>query len=144
MAKTYRVTPTVRIVNFLAGSLVRLGFGPEGRHLLTVHGRKTGRPYTTTVTVVVQGAHRYLVAPYGEVHWVRNARASPNVTLRRGRVTRLVRLAEVPVTERAAILQTYLQLEPVTQPYFAALPDSPLTAFAHEAERHPVFLAEDR
>jgi deazaflavin-dependent oxidoreductase (nitroreductase family) len=144
LAKTYRVTPTVRILNFLAGTLVRLGLGPASRHLLTVQGRKSGRAYTTTVTVVDQGGRRYLVAPYGEVHWVRNARASPNVTLRRGRVTRLVRLAEVPVTERAAILQAYLQLEPVTQPYFVALPDSPLTAFALESERHPVFLAEDR
>jgi hypothetical protein len=96
------------------------------------------------VTVVDQGGHRYLVAPYGEVHWVRNARVSQQVTLRRGRGLRRTKLSEVPHSERAAILKAYLQLEPITQPYFAALPDSPLAAFALEAGRHPVFLTEDR
>ena len=142
MRKTYRVTSLVKAVNFLSASLIRFGIGPRTRHLLTVQGRKTGRSYTTPVTLVQHDSRLFLVAPYGEVNWVRNVRVSRHVTLRRGRQLREVRLSDVPLSQRALILQKYLQLEPVTQPYFQAGPDSPTEAFALEADRHPVFLIE--
>ena len=143
MAKTYRVTPLVKIVNFLSRVLIRLQIGPEGRVLLTVKGRKTGRLYTTPVTLVVQDGKTYLVAPYGEVSWVRNARASGQVTLERGRQKRRAAITEIPLPDRPAVLQKYLRLEPVTQPYFKAGRDSPAEAFSPEAARHPVFLVQD-
>ena len=59
------------------------GIGPA--HLLTARGRKTGRARTNPVILVKQGKQRWLVAPYGAVSWVLNARAAGQVTLRRGR-----------------------------------------------------------
>jgi deazaflavin-dependent oxidoreductase (nitroreductase family) len=63
--------------------LARAGIGPA--HLLTTRGRKTGRARTTPVILVQQDKQRWLVAPYGAVSWVLNARAAGRVTLRRGR-----------------------------------------------------------
>jgi len=143
MPKTYRVTPIVMVVNLLPETLARLEIGPKSRYLLTVQGRKTGRSYTTPVTLVDHNDRRFLVAPYGEVNWVRNARVSRQVTLKRGRKVRQVGISDVPLSERAPILQKYLRLEPVTQPYFEARADSPSGAFALEADQHPVFLIEE-
>jgi len=144
MPRTYRVTLRVKIINQLAQALIRLGLGPPGRHLLTVLGRKTGQPYTTPVTVVEYNHARWLVAPYGEVNWVRNARSAGWVTLTRGRRVESVSLVEVEPQERAPILQKYLRLEAITQPYFDARPESPLDAFAAEAVRHPVFRIQEQ
>lgn len=72
--KKYRVNLQVRIINFLTRSLIRLGLGPDYRYLLTVQGRKSGKSYSTPVTVVENESGRWLVAPYGEMNWVRNAR----------------------------------------------------------------------
>jgi len=155
MTRTYRVTRGVRVINQLAQALIRLGLGPQSRYLLTVSGRKTGQPYTTphglalfrrglTRTIVEHNHTRWLVAPYGEVNWVRNARAAGRVTLRRGRRVESVSVIEVEPQARAPILQKYLRLEPVTQPYFEARPESPLDAFAAEAMRHPVFRIQEQ
>ena len=143
MGKAYRVTSIVKIVNWLSRTMVRLDIGPKSRHLLTVQGRKTGRPHTTPVTLVEHNHRRFLVAPYGEVNWVRNARVSHRVTLQRGSEVHQVGISELPLPDRPPILQEYLRLEPITQPYFEARPDSPLEEFAAEAQRHPVFLMEE-
>ena len=144
MTRTYRVTFGVKVINGLAKALIRFGLGPRSRCLLTVPGRKSGRPYTTPVTVVEHNRIRWLVAPYGEVNWVRNARAVGRVALQRGSRAESVSLVEVEPQERAPILQKYLLLEPITQPYFDARPDSPLDAFASEAARHPVFRIQEQ
>jgi hypothetical protein len=74
MTRTYRVTSRVRVVNWLMSALLRLGVKPDTTHLLTVRGRRSGRTYTTPVTLVEQAGSRWLVAPYGAVGWVHNAR----------------------------------------------------------------------
>ena len=79
----YRKSRGDRAGNAIFSLLARAGIGPA--HLLTTRGRKTGRARTTPVIVVVQGQQRWLVAPYGAVPWVLNARAAGRVTLRRGR-----------------------------------------------------------
>ena len=56
-------------------ALVRAGLVPRS-YLLTTQGRKTGRPRTNPVCPVEHGGRRWLVAPYGPVSWVRNARAT--------------------------------------------------------------------
>ncbi len=47
MAKTYRVTPFVRISNAIVASLLRRGVKIGSTALLTVPGRKSGEPRTT-------------------------------------------------------------------------------------------------
>lgn len=139
MARIYRLTRWRRAVNALVRAMLRLGLPVPHTDLLTVKGRKTGRLYTTPVTLVERGRQRWLVAPYGEVNWVRNARAAGQVTLSRGRRTETVRIQEVGPEEAAAILKEYLRQVPVVRPYFDVSPDDPLDAFVAEAARHPVF-----
>ena len=85
MAATYRLSRWRRLLNALVRTLLRAGLGPRHTYLLTVQGRRSGQRYSTPVTLVEEGTNRWLVAPYGEVSWVRNARAAGQVTLSRGR-----------------------------------------------------------
>ena len=140
MASTYRLGPGRRAVNRLVRLLLRLGLMPGPTYLLTVPGRRTGRPLSTPVTLVEEGGARWLVAPYGQVGWVRNARAAGRVTLSRGGRSETLPIRELAPGDAAPVLQRYLARVPITRPYFDATPASPLTALLEEASRHPVFL----
>ncbi len=76
MAKPYRVNAFVRINNTVISSLLRLGIKVWSFSLLTVRGRKSGKPIVTPVAIFVQDQKRYLIAPYGVVNWVRNLRTA--------------------------------------------------------------------
>jgi deazaflavin-dependent oxidoreductase (nitroreductase family) len=136
---TFRQTRLRRLGNRLIAPLVRLGFAGRRTHILTVRGRKSGRRYSTPVQLVLDGERRWLVAPYGEREWVRNARAAGEVELTRGRRTTHHRIEEVGPEEAAPVLREYLRSTPIVKAYFDAAADAPLPAFAAEAERHPVF-----
>ena len=139
MAATYRLTPGRRAANRVVRLLLKLGLMPGPTYLLTVPGHRTGRPLSTPVTLVEEGGDRWLVAPYGDVAWVRSARAAGQVTLTRGRRTETVPLRELSSGEAAPVLQRYVARVPITRPYFDVTPASPLAAFEAEALRHPVF-----
>jgi deazaflavin-dependent oxidoreductase (nitroreductase family) len=131
-----------RLNNWLFKGLLRLGIAPKGTYLLSVRGRRSGRLYSTPVILVAQGTQRWLVAPYGAVNWVRNARAAGRVTLSRGRRSETVTVSELGPDASAPVLKAYIQRVRVARPYFDATPASPLEAFAAEAARHPVFLVQ--
>lgn len=97
--------PGLKLGNRVIIGLQRLGlaFGPM--HLLTVPGRKTGKPRTTPVSVVTIEGVRYLVQAFPRAAWVANARAAGEGTLARGRNRSKVRLVLLPVSERAAVLR---------------------------------------
>ena len=139
MAATYRLSAWRRVANVLVRALLRIGVGPRHTYLLTVRGRRSGQPYSTPVTLVEEGKRRWLVAPYGEVAWVRNARAAGQVTLSRGRHAETIAILELTPQEAAPVLKQYVTEVPITRPFFDARPDSPLEAFVAEAHRHPVF-----
>ena len=144
MAKTYRVGTFARFGNLMTAEMIKLGIGPAGLHLLTVRGRKTGKPRTTPVNLIEQDGHRWLVAPYGNVQWVRNARAAGRVELRRGRTTQHCLIREATPGEAGPVLRSYLRrLNLVVGPYFDVAPSNPDSAFTAEAPRHPVFLVTD-
>ena len=82
---------------------------------------------------------QFLVSPFGEVAWVKNARAIGKITLTKGAETKEYKVNELSLQERAPILKKYLKLAPITQPYFDAKPDSPVESFMAEAAQHPVF-----
>jgi deazaflavin-dependent oxidoreductase (nitroreductase family) len=124
--------------NAIASVLARAGIGPFW--LLTTRGRKTGRPHTNPVTLVEpQDGTQWLVAPYGAVSWVRNARAAGRVSIRRGRRRSDYLIREVAPDEAAPVLKRYLRIASATRPYFQASKDSPVEDFVAEAARHPVF-----
>jgi len=140
MSKTYQVTPAVRFANRMLRLMMRLNVAPKGYYLLTVQGRKSGKRYSTPVALVEQGSQRWLVSPYGEVAWLRNARAVGQITLSRGGKSETLKLIEQGPEASAPILKKYITLESIVRPYFDVRPDSPLEAFVAEAPRHPVFL----
>lgn len=139
MPKTYHINSAVRFSNHLVSSLVRRGIGPRQRYILTVQGRKSGKLHFTIASVVEDQGQRWLVAPYGEVGWVRNARVVGRVTLTRGKQSETVSIVEADPHASAPILKKYLSIEPITASYFEAQRDSPVEAFEAEAARHPVF-----
>ncbi len=139
MAKTYQVTAATRIVNGLMQTLIGLGIGPKELYMLTVKGRKSGKPRSTPVTLVIEGERRWLVSPYGMVNWAYNVRAAGRATLTQGRRTETVELTELVPEESAPILKRYLTDVAIVRPYFDVQPDSPLEAFIAAAPHHPVF-----
>src|SRR5579875_2759779 len=111
------------VENAVAGTLVRAGLLPH-TYLLTTRGCKTGRRRRNPVMPVVEDGRRWLVAPYGPVPWVRNARAAGRVELTRRGETRAFTVRELPPAEAARVLKRYLQLTRVPRPYFHARPDA--------------------
>jgi deazaflavin-dependent oxidoreductase (nitroreductase family) len=136
---TYRQTRLRTLGNRLIAPLARLGLAGKRTHVLTVRGRKSGRRYSTPVQLVLGDGERWLVAPYGERQWVKNARAAGEVELTRARRTTRHRLEELGPDEAAPVLREYLRGTPIVKPYFAAGRDAPVEAFAAEAAQHPVF-----
>src|SRR5258708_11564044 len=76
MAKQYRVNAFVVINNPMIISLLRLGVNIGSFALLTVRGRKSGKPIETPIAIFDQKGTHYLIATYGLVNWVRNLRAA--------------------------------------------------------------------
>lgn len=126
------------MTNALVRPLIRLGVSGQ-MHLLLVPGRRTGRVYSTPVKVIECDGSRWLVAPYGERNWVKNARAAGRVELRRGRSAERVDVVAASPEEAAPVLREYLRSTRVTQRFFDVRPDSPLEDFVTEAAGHPVF-----
>src|SRR5262245_60294735 len=91
--------------NWLFGALVGAGIGPSYVYQLQVTGRKSGKTYSTPVNIVQRNGKRFLVAPRGETQWVRNARATGRVALKRGRTLETFRLRELADSEKLEILK---------------------------------------
>jgi deazaflavin-dependent oxidoreductase (nitroreductase family) len=142
MAKTYRLSVGARLINSVFRLMTRLGLGASYRYILTVPGRKTGRLYATPVDVIEVAGNRWLVAAYGPVNWVRNARAAGEVTLSRGGRSEKSRVVEPDARTAIPVLRAYIDEIKVTRPYFDANPDSPDDAIAAELTRHAVFRLE--
>jgi deazaflavin-dependent oxidoreductase (nitroreductase family) len=139
MARTYRLGTARKAVNVLVTAMLRLGVGSKSGYLLTTTGRRTGRPRTTPVILVEGDGERWLVSPYGQVGWVLNVRALPEVSLRRGRTTELLHAEEAGAQAAGTVLRRYVGQVPITAPFFDARAEDPESAFAAEAPRHPVF-----
>lgn len=126
--------------NRALGFLVGLGIGPSYMQLLQVRGRKTGRLYSTPVNKLQVAGKPYLVAPRGRTQWVRNAEATGEILLKRGRQQRKCRLRPVPDTEKPEILKLYLEsYKSAVQQYFPVPAGSPAAAFREIAANYPVF-----
>jgi deazaflavin-dependent oxidoreductase (nitroreductase family) len=129
----------VKVMNHLTGWVARIGLAPRKVVVLEVKGRKSGLARTATVNLVRVDGQEYLVAPRGNTEWSRNARAAGEGTIRRGG-SRRVRLEELPVGQRAPIIQAYLKENAwVTQREFGVSPKAPIEEFQRIAGRHPVF-----
>jgi deazaflavin-dependent oxidoreductase (nitroreductase family) len=65
------------ILKFLLAAGVPLGYN----RLVTIRGRKSGLPRTTPLAVIQASGRRWVWAPWGDVHWVRNLRAAGRATI---------------------------------------------------------------
>jgi deazaflavin-dependent oxidoreductase (nitroreductase family) len=117
-----------------------LGIAPNYAVTLQVVGRRSGRPISFPLVIVVMDGERYLVSMLGtEVAWVRNLEAANgHAVLHHGRTER-VRLEEVAVDKRAPVLKAYLKRAPGARPHVPVNKDAPLAQFEAIAARIPVF-----
>ena len=98
------VTIFTPIAKFLLAARVPMGFNG----LITISGRTSGLPRTTPVAIIEVSGRRWVWAPWGEVHWVRNLRAAGRATITvRGRKDE-VRATELDPTQRVAFFRETL------------------------------------
>jgi deazaflavin-dependent oxidoreductase (nitroreductase family) len=157
MAKSYRATAFARINNAMISSLLHLGVNVWSFSLLTVRGRKSGKPIETPLAIFFQEGKRYLVAPYGVVNWVRNLRAAGGeATITRRRRTERIRAIELPSEEAATIFRESVRSGPpgipdaifrgyrslFVLPYLNVTANSSLEEYEREVLTHPVFLLQ--
>ena len=146
MARPYRRSPWRRALNAVVRPLARHGLAGRRLHLLTVTGRRTGRAWSTPLSLVEAGGARWLVAPVADRNWVRNARAAGWVELRRGRQRERLAVVELSHEDAVPVLRRYVESRAgrLTQPFFDARPDSPDEVWLAEADRHVVFRLEEQ
>lgn len=157
MPKPYRVGLFVRCNNAVMRSLIRAGVRIGTFSVLTVPGRRTGRPVNVPLVVFPHGGDRYLVASYGVVNWVRNLRAADGrADLRRGHTSEKITAIELAPEQAGPILRFSLLNGPpgVPRPIvrifrrFFVLPyldvdmNSSDDEFVRSARNHPVFLVQ--
>jgi len=137
-AKRFNPSRAQGVGNAVVAALTEWGLIPH-TYVMTTRGRKTGHLHTTPGTLVQEADQKWLVAPYGPVAWVLNARAAGLVTLRRRRDIAMYSVREVSAEEAGPVLKKYLAIASATRPYFVATKDSPVADFVAEAAKHPVF-----
>jgi deazaflavin-dependent oxidoreductase (nitroreductase family) len=111
MSSGERIKPPwwLKYVNKVMIGIQKLGFGFGGKGpvVLTLPGRKTGKPRSTPVTPMTVDGQRYVVGGLPGGDWAANARAAGEATLRQGRHTQRVRMVEIPVEEARPLLRAF-------------------------------------
>lgn len=98
----------VPFFNLIARPLLAAGVPMGPNVLITIRGRKSGLPRTTPLTLIEMGGRRWLMAPYGEVNWVRNLRAAGRATISVGRRKEEVTAVELEPTQAIAFFRDVL------------------------------------
>jgi len=140
MTMYHKPSGLVKAMNSFVGRLASWGLIPGGTALLQVKGRRSGQTRSTAVTWVEHDGQRYLVAPRGNTEWVRNVKAAGGEAVLKHGKSDAVRLEELPVEQRAPLIQAYLKKTArVTKREFGIEPDAPIEEFQRIAPDHPVF-----
>lgn len=140
MSTTYQVTSSIKAINSLMGFMARRGLGPVQE--LSTMGRVSGQVHTVPVNPVTVAGVDYVVCPYGETGWVKNARVDGHSALRHGKEDRRVVLDEV-TGQQPEVVQAYWTANSFPRK-FMDLPEAPTLAdFEREVHRFPVFAVTD-
>jgi deazaflavin-dependent oxidoreductase (nitroreductase family) len=91
----------------------RLGIPTGPAMVLTVPGRKTGKPRSTPMTPFEHDGGLYVVAGYPGADWASNARAAGTGTLSRGRQSRRVKIIELDPVQSRPVLRAFAVKVPV-------------------------------
>ena len=100
-------------MNRVLKAVQRMGIPTGPASVLTVPGRKTGRPRSTPMTPFDHNGGLYTVAGYPGADWCANARAAGSGTLSRGRRSRRVRIVELGADEARPVLRAFAVNVPV-------------------------------
>jgi deazaflavin-dependent oxidoreductase (nitroreductase family) len=100
-------------MNKLMMAVQKLGIPTGPAMVLTVPGRKSGKPRSTPMTPFRVDGELYVVAGYPGADWAANARAAGRGTLSRGRKSRPVNIVELTATQARPILRVYPAEVPV-------------------------------
>jgi deazaflavin-dependent oxidoreductase (nitroreductase family) len=85
----------------------KLGIPTGPAMVLTVPGRKSGKPRSTPMTPFRFDGGLYVVAGYPGADWASNARAAGTGTLSRGRRSRPVQIVELTAAQARPILRAF-------------------------------------
>jgi len=111
MSDSERIRPPwwLKYVNKVMIGVQRLGFGFGGKGpvILTVRGRKSGKPRSTPITPMTVDGKRYVLGGLPGGDWAANVRAAGEVELRQGRNTERVRMVELPPDEARPLLRLF-------------------------------------
>lgn len=94
-------------MNTLVIGFQNLGLPLGTMRLLTVRGRKTGKPRTTPVSPLTVDGQHYVIGGFAKGDWVNNARANGDAILAHGRNKENVKLVEVSEAERVPIMRAF-------------------------------------
>jgi deazaflavin-dependent oxidoreductase (nitroreductase family) len=100
-------------MNKVVVAMQRVGVPAGPSMVLTVPGRKSGKPRSTPMTPFDHDGGLYTVAGYPGADWAANARAAGLGTLTRGRRSRRVRIVELPADESRPVLRAFAVKVPV-------------------------------
>ncbi|HTY33530.1 nitroreductase family deazaflavin-dependent oxidoreductase [Mycobacterium sp.] len=103
----------LRPMNKVMMAVQRLGIPTGPAMVLTVPGRKSGRPRSTPMTPFEFQGGLYVVAGYPGADWAANARAAGTGTLSRGRRSRAVQIVELDPEEARPVLRAFSTEVPV-------------------------------
>jgi deazaflavin-dependent oxidoreductase (nitroreductase family) len=108
MTQTLHPPRGINLFNAIAKPLLAAGFPMAFNGLITIPGRKTGKPRTTALAIVDVDGRRWVWSPWGEVHWVRNLRAAGGATVTFRRREEKVRAVELDPEQRVAFFRDTL------------------------------------
>jgi hypothetical protein len=100
--------------------LQRLGIAFFSFHVISIPGRRSGRMRATVVSPFVVDGNRYLLS-FGELDWVRNARAAGWANVSRGRKQEKVALVEIKSPESRSIVREFPRQIPAGAQFFVRM-----------------------
>jgi len=106
--RTRRLPVWVPVFNVVARNLLAAGVPMGPNALITVRGRKSGKPRATPVTIIENAGRRGLISPWGEADWVRNLRAAGRATFAHGRRKEELSAVELSPTEAVQFIRDVL------------------------------------
>jgi deazaflavin-dependent oxidoreductase (nitroreductase family) len=109
----FRPPRYLKPMNKFMMAVQKLGIPTGPAMVLTVPGRKTGKPRSTPMTPYEHDGGLYVVAGYPGADWASNARAAGAGTLSRGRKSRRVRIVELDPAQSRPVLRAFAVKVPV-------------------------------
>jgi hypothetical protein len=135
---------TKKVFNPVVAGFTRAGLSVWGSRVLRVRGRTSGEWRNAPVNLLNYEGRKYLVAPRGQTHWVRNLRVAGGGELVLGAKAEPFTAVEVSDAEKVPILRAYLKKwKAEVGVFFSGVSaDSPEESLRRIAPDHPVFRIE--